>query len=72
MVAIAERASELHFGEAEAVAQAIGGAREALEFFAAHVEAKSFRLPRPRGFYRGAEVWQRRDLAGDTRGRRKD
>jgi hypothetical protein len=35
VVAIAERAAELHFGEAEAVAQAIGGAREALEFFAA-------------------------------------
>ena len=35
VVAIAERASELHFGEAEAIAQAIGGAREALKFFAA-------------------------------------
>jgi hypothetical protein len=35
VVAIAERAAELHFGEAEAVAQAIGGAREALKFFAA-------------------------------------
>ena len=34
VVAIAERASELHFGETEAIAEAIGGAGETFEFFA--------------------------------------
>ena len=34
VVAIAERAAELHFGEAEAIAEPIGGAGETFEFFA--------------------------------------